>query len=250
MKQFLLLWIVVAVGIASLFAQDTTQLMVENWESGDFTSLQWERVGNSSLWEVTSEGAHNGRYCARSGNYYQDNIASTLQLSVYLTEGGTISYFRKIFSAPGGGVFYFYLDGQQMDSLTGYADWSEYQCNVSAGYHVLKFSYRKVTNEKKGSDCVWLDDLSMPVGILLNPPSTPCDAPEGLTAEVIGNDVTLTWDGGYSSQMVTLFDDVEGHEYGAINSPGTVGWGYIDGDGEPTSNFSSLNFLNEGAMMS
>ena len=232
-----------------VFAQNTTQLMVEDWETGDFSSLQWERVGTRSLWEITSEGAHSGRYCARSGNYYQDNIASVLQLSVYLTEGGTISYFRKIFSAPGGGVFYFYLDGQPMDTLTGYADWSEYQCNVSAGYHVLKFCYNKNTNEKRGSDCVWLDDLSMPAGILLNPPDSPCDAPEGLSAEVIGNEVALSWSGPFNSQDITIFDDVESYEYGAINPSGTLGWNYIDGDGEPTSTFSSLNFLNEGATM-
>ena len=180
MKQVFIFWIVLAVGLSSLFAQEPSPLMVEDWETGDFTTLQWERVGSSSLWEVTSEGAHNGRYCARSGNYYQDNVSSVLQLAVYLTEGGTISYFRKIFSAPGGGVFYFYLDGQQMDSLSGYADWSEFHCTVSGGFHVLKFAYRKNTNEKKGSDCVWMDDLSIPAGIMLNPPSAPCDAPEGL----------------------------------------------------------------------
>ena len=250
MKHFLIFLIVAVLGLSSSFAQEPSPLMVEGWETGDFSSLQWERVGTSSQWEVTSEGAHNGRYCARSGNYYQDNIASTLQLSVYLTEGGTISYFRKVFSAPNGGVFYFYLDGQQMDSLSGYADWSEYHCTVSAGFHVLKFSYRKNTNEKKGSDCVWMDDLSMPAGILLNPPNGPCDAPEGLTASVADNQVTLSWNGLYSSQFVTIFDDVENHDYGAINSPGTLGWNYIDGDGEPTSNFSSLNFLNEGVTMS
>lgn len=249
LKQLFLSLMLISVGVMTLLAQDTTLLMVEDWESGDFSTLQWERVGTRSLWEVTSEGAHNGRYCVRSGNYYQDNIASILQLSVYLTEGGMISYFRKIFSAPGGGVFYFYLDGQPMDTLTGYADWAEYQCDVSAGYHVLKFCYNKNTNEKKGSDCVWMDDLTMPAGILLNPPSSPCDAPQGLTAQVAGEDVTLSWSGSYSSQEVTISDDLESYEYGAINTPGTVGWGYIDGDGEPTSSFSSLNFLNEGAAM-
>ena len=249
LKQLLSSLVLIFVGVMTLLAQDTHQLMEEDWETGDFSTLQWERVGTRSLWEVTSEGAHSGRYCVRSGNYYQDNIASVLQLSVYLTDSGTVSYFRKIFSAPGGGVFYFYLDGQPMDTLTGYADWAEYQCAVSAGYHVLKFCYNKNTNEKKGSDCVWMDDLTMPAGILLNPPSSPCDAPQGLTAQVTGNNVTLSWNESYSSQEVTIFDDVESYEYGAINPPGTVGWGYIDGDGEPTSNFSSLNFLNEGAAM-
>lgn len=249
MNKNIFLLLVLAMYMWPVSAQNNSQLMVEDWESGDFTTLQWERVGTQSLWEVTSEGAHNGRYCVRSGNYYQDNIESVLQLSVYLMEGGTISYFRKIFSAAGGGVFYFFLDGQQMDTLTGYADWSEFQCPVSAGFHVLKFSYRKITNEKKGSDCVWMDDLSMPTGILMNPQNTECDAPDGFMAEVTGNHVSLSWNGSYNSQTVTIFDDIEAHEYGAINSPGAVGWNYIDGDGEPTSSFSSLSFLNETATM-
>ena len=248
MRPLLFSLLAVILGVLSLQAQNSPQ-MVEDWETGDFSTLQWERVGTRSLWEVTSEGAHSGRYCVRSGNYYQDNIESVLQLSIYLTDSGTVSYFRKIFSAPGGGVFYFYLDGQAMDTLTGYADWAEYQCHVSAGYHVLKFCYRKNTNAKKGSDCVWMDDLTMPAGILLSPLSSPCDAPEGLTAQVTGNDVTLSWNGTYTSQTVTIFDDVESYDYGEINPSGDVGWRYIDGDGEPTSTFSSLNFLNEGATM-
>ena len=117
MNKNILLLLVLAMFVWPLSAQNNSQPMVEDWETGDFSTLQWERVGNRSLWEVTSEGAHNGRYCVRSGNYYQDNIESVLQLSVYLMEDGTISYFRKIFSAPGGGVFYFFLDGQPMDSF-------------------------------------------------------------------------------------------------------------------------------------
>ena len=82
LKQLFLSLMLISVGVMTLLAQDTTLLMVEDWESGDFSTPQWERVGTRSLWEVTSEGAHNGRYCVRSGNYYQDNIASILQLSV------------------------------------------------------------------------------------------------------------------------------------------------------------------------
>lgn len=40
-------------------------------------------------------------------------------------------------------------------------------------------------------------------------------------------------------------DDFEGHEDFAINSPGTIGWQYIDGDGAETGGFSGVTWENE-----
>ncbi len=156
--------------VLSLSAQSPSA-MTEDWESGDFSSMQWERSGNQYRWEITSEGAHSGRYCARSGNYYTKNTESVLQLSVYLNESGTFSYFRKIFSAESSGTFYFYIDGVQKETLSGYADWSEYQCEITSGFHVLKFCYQRNGNASKGSDCVWIDDISLPNGIQMNLPT-------------------------------------------------------------------------------
>ena len=237
--------LILATFLSSAIAQNDSQMLFENWESGDFSAMQWERIGNQYQWEITSEGAHSGRYCARSGNYYMANTESTLQLSVYLNESGTLSYYRKIFSSESSGTFYFYLDGVQKETLSGYADWSEYQCEISSGFHVLKFRYQRGDGSSKGSDCVWIDDISMPNGIQTNTPSDMCDAPTQLHAETVGNNVVLTWNGSQNPQDIVIFDDVEGHEYGTINSPGTVGWNYIDGDESPTANFSTLNFLNE-----
>ncbi len=59
----------------------------------------------------------------------------------------------------------------------------------------------------------------------------------------------LTWNGSQNPHEILIFDDVEGHEYSAINSQGTVGWNYIDGNNLPTGTFSTLNFLNEGDTM-
>ena len=231
--------------LLSAFAQNDSQMLLEDWETGDFSAMQWERLGNQYKWEVTSEGAYNGKYCARSGNYYMANTESTLQLSVYLNESGTLSYFRKVFSSENSGTFYFYLDGVLKETLSGYVDWSEYQCEISSGFHVLKFRYQRNDSSSKGSDCVWIDDISLPNGIQVNTPANLCDAPTQLQAETIGNNVVLTWNGSQNPQEIVIFDDVEGHEHGTINSQGTVGWNYIDGDNAPTANFSTLNFLNE-----
>lgn len=76
-----------------------------------------------------------------------------------------------------------------------------------------------------------------------------CVAPTGLTATANGNNVVLSWDDNSSFETVTIVDDVEGHTYGTINSPGTVGWSYIDGDGASTGNLSIVNFTNETSAM-
>lgn len=223
-KRILLIILMMVAGMLPLVAQEGSVLS-EGWESGDFTGLAWERPGTQYRWEVTSEGAHSGRYCARSGNYYTLNTESVLQLAVYLTDTGTLSFYRKVFSAEGSGGFLFWLDGELRDSLAGYVDWSEFQCPIDSGFHVLKFCYTRNQTKSRGSDCVWIDDISMPQGIIITPPS----------------------DSSSNTEEVVIFDDVEGHQFGAVNSPGTAGWSYIDGDAASTATFNLLDFPNEGS---
>ena len=232
-----------------LSGQVVSQPIAEDWESGDFSSLSWERPGSQFRWEITSEGAHGGRYCARSGNYYTLNTESVMQLGVYLTESGNLSYFRKVFSAEGSGGFLFWLDGELRDSLAGYVEWSEFQCPISSGYHVLKFCYTKNQTKSRGSDCVWIDDIQLPEGIIAQFNADSCETLGSPLASVSGNEVTLSWGSAYHAEEVLLYDDVEGHPYGTVNSPGTLGWHYIDGDRAPTAPFSVLSFPNVGSPM-
>lgn len=116
MRKVLFAILMLTVGMMPLAAQVDSAL-TEGWESGDFTRLSWERPGTQYRWEVTSEGAHSGRYCVRSGNYYTLNTESVLQLAVYLTDSGSLSYYRRVFSAEGSGGFLFWLDGELRDSL-------------------------------------------------------------------------------------------------------------------------------------
>ena len=248
MKKFLFALYIMTAGIFPLAAQVNAPL-TEGWESGDFTSLSWERPDIQYRWEITSEGAHSGRYCARSGNYYTLNTESVLQLSVFLTDTGTLSYYRKVFSAEGSGGFLFWLDGELRDSLAGYVEWSEFQCPITSGFHVLKFCYTKNQTKSRGSDCVWIDDIRMPHGIVAQSHADSCEAPAAPQASVNGNAVTLSWSNAYNTEEVMITDDVEGYEFGAVNPPGTVGWSYIDGDAAPTATYNLLHFPNEGSPM-
>lgn len=76
-----------------------------------------------------------------------------------------------------------------------------------------------------------------------------CTAPTGFEVTNNGNNAVLTWDSESTEQTVTISDNFEGHTYGTINSPGTVGWTYIDGDGASTGTFSGVEYTNEGSAM-
>ena len=76
-----------------------------------------------------------------------------------------------------------------------------------------------------------------------------CTAPDGLAVNANGSNAVLTWEDESTIEAITITDDVEGHTYGTINSPGTVGWTYIDGDNANTGTFQSVEFTNEGQKM-
>ena len=83
------------------------------------------------------------------------------------------------------------------------------------------------------------------LNITINGPA--CDAPTGLNVALNGNSANITWD-TQTITPVTISDDFEGHTAFTINSPGTVGWTYIDGDGALTgaiSNYNAWNNANE-----
>ena len=80
-----------------------------------------------------------------------------------------------------------------------------------------------------------------------------------LLKEIISNPVNLTIE-NYDKEAKTalftwntsavIFDDFEGHEDFAINSPGTVGWQYWDLDNQPTWGFDNADFPGNGDYMS
>jgi gingipain R len=76
-----------------------------------------------------------------------------------------------------------------------------------------------------------------------------CVAPEGLAVTDNGNNAVLTWNDESTEEQISLTDDVEGHTYGTINSPGAIGWTYIDGDGANTGSFQNIEYTNEGSPM-
>ena len=73
-------------------------------------------------------------------------------------------------------------------------------------------------------------------------------APYALTCtDVAGKKVYLSW---LSPEPVNgYYDDFEAHEDFTINSPGNIGWSYVDGDNQYNYTWAACNFPNMGQKM-
>ena len=69
-------------------------LVVEDFETGDFTSYPWIQSGTQP-WVVTTAPAYEGLYSARSG-IITDSQTSELSINVTVLSADSVSFFRKV----------------------------------------------------------------------------------------------------------------------------------------------------------
>ena len=166
-------------------------LIIDGFENGVFGE-GWEQ--QSTPWRIVTENPYEGQYCAKSGSI--GNNASTTILLVYETNSSdSISFYYKVSSEAGWDKLHFYIDGQELGTWSGTIDWTKASYPVSQGRHTFKWSYTKDTSQTGGSDCAWIDFVSLPISQVMT-----CTA---------GYDVTICQDNaaqivGYATQYENL----------------------------------------------
>jgi hypothetical protein len=147
----------------SLSMSLTIGLTKEDFESGDFSSFDWEHSGNSD-WTIVGD-AYEGSYAAKSGNI-SDNQNSGLAISGYVLSAGQISFAVKVScendSANDYDKLIFFIDGVEQDRWDGEIAWTVVDYNVSAGEHIFTWKYVKDGGVSDGSDCAWIDNITFP----------------------------------------------------------------------------------------
>lgn len=136
-------------------------LVVEDFETGDFSSYGWEFSGNAD-WTIDQSNPYEGVYSAKSGNI-GDEQTSNLEVTLNVTADDEISFFRKVSSESGYDYLRFYIDGSQQDEWSGEQGWEEFTYPVSVGEHTFKWEYYKDYTVSSGSDCGWIDFIVFPV---------------------------------------------------------------------------------------
>ncbi len=136
-------------------------LIVEDFETGDFSSFEWE-FGGDADWAITTSTVYEGTYSAKSGTI-GDQSESELILDVEVVSDGEISFYYKVSSEATYDYLRFYIDGTQMGEWEGDTGWEQVSYDVSAGTHTFKWAYEKDYSVSGGQDCAWIDWIELPL---------------------------------------------------------------------------------------
>lgn len=141
--------------------------VVEDWEMGDFSNMEWYN-NSATPWTVVTQTPHSGAYCAKSGAI--GNGSSTmLRVSTTATTTDSISFYYKVSSEENYDKLTFKIDGQSKGEWSGVAPWTYASFPVSEGVHTFTWTYTKDYWGSYGSDCAYIDDISFPCGTINHP---------------------------------------------------------------------------------
>jgi len=112
-------------------------------------------------WFITNTEAFDGTKSMRSGTI-GNNQTSTMIYTFNAAMGGKVVFYSKVSSEAKYDFLRFYIDGTLKESWSGEVDWAEHSYDVSAGTHELKWTYSKDVSGINGSDCAWVDYISLP----------------------------------------------------------------------------------------
>lgn len=138
-----------------------TGLEVEDFETGDFSNLNWNLSGQQP-WQITTEDTYQGAYSAKSGNI-DHNQMSVMSLNYEANDDDTISFYVKISSETTNDFLRFYINGQRMADWSGEVSWQKVSFPVDAGLATFTWIYRKNNMLSAGDDAAWIDIISLPL---------------------------------------------------------------------------------------
>ncbi|MBE0661292.1 MAG: T9SS type A sorting domain-containing protein [Bacteroidales bacterium] len=164
-------------------------LIIEDFESGDFSQFNWSSGGNQP-WIITNVNPYEGTYSAKSGTI-SDNQSSQLILEYDVAASDNISFYRKISSESNYDFLKFYINNMVVGQWSGDVAWSEVSYPVNAGTQTFKWEYMKDGSVSSGEDCAWIDNIKLP------PSSAACPSPFNLHTTLIStNSAMANWSSG------------------------------------------------------
>lgn len=134
-------------------------LMLEDWESGDFTMFDWNF--ENSEWFITDAEKYEGDFSAQSASIGHSS-SSSLVIDYDAGSDASISFYKKVSSEATYDFLKFYIDGTEQGAWSGEVDWSMEEYDVSEGLHTFKWTYIKDGSATGGSDAAWVDYIVFP----------------------------------------------------------------------------------------
>jgi len=177
-------------------------LIIEDFETGDFSSFTW-MSGGSLPWTITNTGAYEGTYAAKSGAISHSQ-SSLLILEYDVGANDSISFYRKVFSENNYDFLKFYINNTVVAQWSGNQVWSRVAFPVTQGFKTFKWEYMKDGSVSSGNDCAWIDYIIFP---------TPAFCPYPRNIQVVStssNSALLSWTAGGSETEWDLIWGLKG----------------------------------------
>lgn len=138
----------------------------EGFEANNWENYPWQH-GNIYPWQLDGQTTHSGQTSARSATI--DNAQqSSLELDITVLTEDSITFFHKE-SCEGSDWLTFYVDGRRNGYWSGENDWRRHGSKLSTGHHRLQWVYKKDASNQRGEDCVWIDDVTLPLCLFDRP---------------------------------------------------------------------------------
>lgn len=137
----------------------TVGYLMDDFETGDFSKLEWE-FGGDTGWLVTDSEAYEGNFSARSG-MIEDKEISSLIINVEVFEDGDLSFFFKT-STEKNDYLALYVDDVYVDRWSGENGWQSVSYQLNAGPHAIEWRYDKSMSGQSGLDAVFIDNVMFP----------------------------------------------------------------------------------------
>ena len=156
--------------------------LIEDFETGGFTSYNWV-MGGTSPW-VSDQNAYAGTYSSKSGMITHNQI-SEMNVSMNVIAADSIRFYYKVSSEANYDFFRFKIDGVEMGAWSGDVSWSYAAFPVSVGQHTFSWIYEKDYIVTSGQDAAWVDEIIFPPSLLPTPTTV-----DGSVSEIVsGNAV-------------------------------------------------------------
>ncbi len=203
--------------IESAQFQKKIGLIVEDWETGDFSKFEWSNSG-SIPYEITNIYPYEGVYSAKSGSI-GDNEECVLSVNVDVMLADSVTFILKTSSQQNKDIFKFYIDNSLQGEWSGVGNWQKVAIPVNPGNYTFKWVYSKDDTGMAGSDCATVDFITFPPLLTLTcyagPDDYNCTGSEYQCDGEATNWVSVEW----TSSGDGSFDDP--HILNPIYTPGT-----------------------------
>ncbi len=132
----------------------------ETFENDLYHLGSW--VQDTLPWEITNTEAAEGSCSARSASGMTHNQTSAMSITFTCPNDDSVSFLYKVSSERSFDKFHFYIDGSEKVAASGNVDWTLASFPIEAGTHTYRFTYVKDYSVSYGSDCAWIDLVTLP----------------------------------------------------------------------------------------